>query len=170
MERFSNSTEALMNEAKIEIEKFDLKEEEKIIAYFSEIPSMSGFPYKIILVENPDGIVYSRFRQWDTEYDFTRWDNGIYNLDRLRIIIDKKILSETDTAILKKQFSKLEQIKLPNSIRDEKAIILDGSTWKFGVSLSNKSIDYTWKATTEDINLFEPIIELIRRQYLDKIR
>jgi len=77
MERFSNSTEALMNEAKIEIEKFDLKEEEKIIAYFSEIPSMSGFPYKIILVENPDGIVYSRFRQWDTEYDFTRWDNGI---------------------------------------------------------------------------------------------
>lgn len=170
MEIFSNDIQALMNAVEIEIENFNLKDGEKIIAYFSEIPTIKGFPYKIVLVESSDGIIHSEFRQWDTAYNFTQWTNGIYNLDRLRIIIDKKILSETDTAILKKQFSKLEQIKLPNSIRDEKAIILDGSTWKFGVSLLNKNFDYTWKATTGDINLFESVIELIRRQYLDKIR
>lgn len=63
MERFSNSTEALMNEAEIKIGKFDLRDGEKILAYFSEIPTIKEFPYKIILVENYEGITYSRFRQ-----------------------------------------------------------------------------------------------------------
>lgn len=169
MERFSNSTDVLMNEAKIEIENFDLKNGEKIIAYFSEIPIIKGFPYKIVLIENADGTVDSRFRQWDTEYDFTRWDNGIYNLDRLRIITDEKLLSEIDTTLLKEQLIKLEQIELPKNIQNEKALTLDPSIWKFGFILKNKNIDYTWKAATEDINLFVPIIELMRKQYLDTI-
>jgi DNA mismatch repair ATPase MutL len=169
MERFSNSEEAVIREAEIEIQNFDLKDGEKIIAYFSKLPSISGFPYKIILVENFDGIVYSRFRQWDTEYDFTRWDNGIYNLDRLRIIVDEKILSQTESALLKEYLSQLEKIQLPEHINKENAIILDGSLWKFGFILKNKNIDYSWKAATEDINLFVPIIELMREKYLDKI-
>ncbi|GAA5097316.1 hypothetical protein GCM10023210_32240 [Chryseobacterium ginsengisoli] len=169
MERFSNITEALMNEAKIEIESFDIKDGEKIIAYFSEIPSISGFPYKIILVENSDGIVYARFRQWDTEYDFTRWDNGVYNLDRLRIITDEKILSQTESALLKEYLSQLEKIHLPENINKENVIILDSSLWKFGFILKNKNIDYTWKAATEDINVFVPLINLMREKYLDRI-
>lgn len=94
MERFSNNINTVINEAEIEIENFNLKDGEKIIAYFSETPTIKGFPYKIILAENSDGIIHSRFRQWDTTYNFTQWTNGIYNLDRLKIIIDKKILSE----------------------------------------------------------------------------
>ncbi|MCS4303306.1 hypothetical protein [Chryseobacterium sp. BIGb0232] len=170
MERVSNSIEALMNAAKAEIENFELRSEEKIIAYFSELPTIGGFPYKIILAEMPDGSILSKFRQWDTEYNLKQWTSGINNLDRLRVITDEKILSETDTAILKKELSKLEQIKLPESIRDQKAIILDGSEWKFGISLANKNRDYTWVASTEDINLFVPVIELIRKQYLDRIK
>ncbi|MGH1519849.1 hypothetical protein [Chryseobacterium sp. JK1] len=50
-----------------------------------------------------------------------------------------------------------------------KAIVLDSSKWKFGFSLANKNVDYTWVASTNDIDLFIPIIELIRKQYLDKI-
>lgn len=169
MERISNSIEALMNAAKAEIENFELRSEEKMIAYFSEFPASGGFPYKIIFAEMPDGNILSKFRQWDTEYNFKQWTPGIYNLDRLRIITDEKILSETDLAILKKELSKLEQIKLPESIRDQKAIILDGSEWKFGIRSANKNVDYIWIASTEDINLFVPIIELIRKQYLDRI-
>lgn len=169
MERFSNSTEALMNEAKIEIENFDLKHGEKIITYLSEISSISGFPYKIILVENTDGMICSRFRQWDTEYDFARWGNGIYNLDRLRIITEENILSEANTILLKEHLVKLEQVELPENIQNEKALTLYSSTWKFGVCLANKNIDYTWKVATEDINIFVPIIELMREKYLDKI-
>lgn len=169
MERFSNNIKALMNEAEIEVENFDLKNGEKIIAYFSELPTISGFPYKIIIIEDSDRIIHSRFRQWDTTYNFTRWTRGIYNLDRLRIITDEKILSETDTIILKEQLVKLEQIELPKSICDEKAIILDGSIWKFGVILANKNADYSWKAATEAINLFDSIIEMMRKQYLDRI-
>ncbi|MCI3938327.1 hypothetical protein MQX03_14075 [Chryseobacterium aahli] len=72
MERFSNDIQALMNAAEIEIENFNLKDGEKTIAYFSETPTIKGFPYKIILVESSDGIIYSRFRQWDTVYNFTQ--------------------------------------------------------------------------------------------------
>lgn len=169
MERFSNSTEALMNEAEIEIENFDIKDGEKIITYFSEIPSISGCPYKIILVENSDGIVYSRFRKWDTEYDFTRWNNGIYNLDRLRIITAEKILSQIESALLKEYLSQLEKIQLPKDINKENVILLDGSLWKFGFSLANKDVDYTWKAATEDINLFFSLMDLMREKYLDRI-
>ncbi len=169
MERFSNSTEALMNEAEIEIGKFDLRDGEKILAYFSEIPTIKGFPYKIILVENYEGIIYSRFRQWDTAYNFTQWSNGIYNLDRLRIIVDENVLSKTEYTLLKEHLSELEKIKLPESINKEKAIILDGSLWKFGFILKNKNIDYTWRAATEDINLFAPLIDLMREKYLDRI-
>lgn len=164
MKRFSNSTEALMNEAEIEIGKFDLRDGEKTLAYFSEIPTIKGFLYKIILVENYEGITYSRFRQWDTKYDFTRWTNGIYNLDRLRIIVEENILSEIESALLKEHLLQLEKIKLPESIQKEKAIILDGSTWKFGVILKNKNIHYTWKTATEDINLFVPIMDLMREK------
>lgn len=167
MERISNDIQALMNEAEPEIENFRLKSGEKIIAYLSELPTIKGFPYKIILVEQPDGIIYSAFRQWDTAYNLSQWTLGIYNLDRLKIIIDEKILSTTDTAILREQLWKLNQIQLPESISNEKAIILDGSEWKFGISLADKNVDYTWKASTEDINLLVPVIELMRKQYFE---
>lgn len=169
MERISNSMEALMNAAETEIESFDLKPGEKIIAYFSRIPSLAGFPYKIILTENSEGTIRSAFRQWDSAYDLSRWPLGIYNLDRLRIITDEKRLPDTDTAILKEELSRLEQIQLPESIQNEKAIVLDGSEWKFGVSLASKKVDYTWRASTEDIDLFVPVIELMRKQYSDQL-
>jgi hypothetical protein len=169
MERLSNDITAVMKEAETEIERFDLKYGDKIMAYFSEIPTIGGFPYRIIVVEKPDGMIYSGFRQWDTAHNISQWTAGIYNLDRLGIITDEKILPQADAAILKAELLKLEQIELPKNIRNEEAIVLDGSEWKFGVSLAHKNIDYTWKAPTEDINLFIPIIELMRKQYPDKI-
>lgn len=165
MERLTNDDQAVYQAAQIEIDQFDLKEGEKIIAYFSEVPPIRGFPYKIIIIETPDGTIFSRFRQWDTEYNFSQWTNGIYNLDRLRIITDEKKLSESDIALLKEQLLKLKQIQLPESIRNETAIILDCSEWKFGFLLADKNIDYTWRAATEAIELFVPIIELIRKQH-----
>lgn len=170
MERFSNRIEAVIHEAENEIGNFDLKDGEKTIAYLSELPSISGFPYKIILVQNSDGTICSRFRQWDTAYNVKQWTSGIYNLDRLRIITEEKIFSEADTTILKEEMLKLENIRLPESIQNEKSIILDGSEWKFGIILADKNIEYTWRAATEEIDLFIPIIELMRKKYLDKIR
>lgn len=169
MERISNDIKTLMNAVEAKVENFELKSGEKIIAYLSEFPTISGFPYKIILVEASDGSIHSKFRQWDTSYNISQWTHGIYNLDRLKIIVDEKTLSIADQTILKNELSKLAQIKLPESIRDEETIILDGSKWKFGISLANKSVDYIWAASTEEINLFVPIIELIRKQYLDRV-
>ncbi|WP_294282884.1 hypothetical protein [uncultured Chryseobacterium sp.] len=170
MERLSNSVEAVIHEAEIEIGNFDLKDGEKTIVYLSELPSISGFPYKIIVVQNSEGTICSRFRQWDTAYNFKQWTSGIYNLDRLRIITAEKVLSETDTTILEEELLKLENIKLPESIENKKAMVLDGSEWKFGIRLANKNIEYTWRTATEEIDHFIPIIELIRKLYSDKIQ
>jgi hypothetical protein len=63
------------------------------------------------------------------------------------------------------QLSNFESIALPESIRNENGIILDGSEWKFGFRLPHKNVDYTWRAATDAIELFVPIIELIRKQY-----
>lgn len=170
MERITNDEMAVIRAGEIEVENFDLKDGEKILAYFAQFPSIGGFPYKIIIVEAPDGTIRSGFRQWDTEYNFSQWTSGIYNLDRLRIITEEKILSETDIALLKEQLLKLEQIELPESIRNEKAIILDGSEWKLGILLANKNIEYTWRAPTDAIALFVPMIELILEQHSNRIR
>lgn len=168
MERISNSLEELRKSAKFEIENFDLKPEEKVIAYFSEFPSIAGFPYKIVLVESDNGTIFSKFRQWDTKYDFDRWDQGIYNLDRLRILSETKILSESDTNIFRKWLFELDSEELPQSIKDEKAIVLDGSDWEFGICLENTKVDYQWKAVTNAIDLFVPIIELMKNQHATK--
>lgn len=170
MERLSNDIKTVIHEAEIEITHFNLKPGEKIIAYFSELPPIKGFPYKIVLVEKPDGTLYSAFRQWDTAYNFTQWTNDIYNLDRLRIITEEKNLSETDTAELKEELLKLEPITLPENIQNDKALVLDPSVWKFGICLTHKNVDYSWKTPTDAICLFLPIIELLRKSYLDKIQ
>lgn len=169
MERLSNDIKVVYHEAEIEIECFNLKQGEKIIAYFSEIPPIKGFPYKIIIVEKPDGNIYSGFRQWDTDYNFSQWTNGIYNPDRLRIITDEKKLSETDTALFQEQLLQLEQLELPENLQNEKALVLDPSVWKFGIRFANKEVNYTWKTPTDDLNLFVPIIELLRKQHLNEI-
>ena len=151
--------------AKLEIEHFELAPGEKIITYFSEFPSIAGFPYKIVFIQNPEGTLFSRFRQWDTEYDFTRWDKGIYNLDRLRILTEEKVLAGPDLENLKKNLLDLQTISLPQTLQNEKAIVLDGSDWAFGICFGTIEVNYQWKAAKEAIEIFVPIIELMQKQH-----
>ena len=166
MERLSNSYEELQKAAKRELENFSLKTGEKVIAYFSEFPSIAGFPFKIVLVENAEGAIYSSFRQWDTEYDFTRWSNGIYNLDRLRIITDRKFLSPSDTTCVKIWLMDMWRIELPETLQNDKAIVLDGADWTFGFHSDNLEVEYKWRAANADIELFVPWIELMKAQHV----
>lgn len=165
MERITSDIHTLLNEAKLEVDNFVLAENENLIAYFSEYPSISGFPFRIACVEKTDGTVHSRFRQWDTEYDFTRWENGVYNLDRLRIISDEKVLSALDQEKLVHFFRKLEEIQLPQSLKDENALVLDGSDWSLGLKYGTLEINYSWKVATTDLALFVPLIELMKNQH-----
>lgn len=164
----SNNIYELRESARLEIENFELKPGEKVITHFSEFPSIAGFPFGMVLIEKSDGTIYSSFRQWDTEYDLIRWNNGIYNLDRLRIITDKKNIIESDQENLKNWILKLEKTNLPQSIQNEKALVLDGSDWKFGICFENSNIDYKWKVSTDAIELFVPIIELMKNQHKTK--
>lgn len=165
MERISNRIEELQKAAVVEIEQLALKPTEKIIAYFSEYPSISGFPFKITLVRNADGLIYSSFRQWDTAYDFKRWSNGIYNLDRLRIRSEIKYLSSADSTTLKIWLMDLQRFELPKSIAAKNALVLDGSDWKFGIHHGIQDVHYTWKSPSDQIKIFMPFIELMLKQH-----
>ncbi len=165
MERLSNNNTELISSAKLEIQSFELAPEEKIIAYFSEFHLIVGFPYKIALIEDQHGNIRSSFRQWDTAYDLKRWHNGIYNLDRLRIITDEKSLAEPDLRILKQLLMDLENETLPQSIQSEGGIVIHGYEWQFGIDFNNAKINYQWTAATDDIELFVSIIEFIKNQY-----
>ncbi|MCI5056571.1 MAG: hypothetical protein MRY83_10715 [Flavobacteriales bacterium] len=166
MERISNSIDELRKAAELEINNFDLRSNEKVIAHFSEIPLIAGFPFKIILIKGSNEKIYSSFRQWDTEYDFGRWDNGIYNLNRLRIITETKRLVDSDIESLGELFIDLHRNELPLTVEKRNAIILDSSSWEFGISYDGINASYKWRAATEDIELFVPFIELMKNQHV----
>ncbi len=172
MEKLTNNIHELLKTGTQEIKLFNLAKGDKIILYFSEIHPIKGFPYKNIIIEDKNGNLSSNFRQWDSAYDFKRWKNGIYNLDRLRIITDKKQFSENEKENLAEKIAELKKYQLPKNISKEKALILDNSLFKFGINYSNIKINYQWKAATGDVNLIIPLIEfmLIITYFVEKYK
>ena len=125
MEKLSNNITNLLKASQVEIEAFVITESDQIIVSFSEIPSVAGFPYKIAIIEDKNGNIRMESRQWDTEYDLNRWSNGIYNLDRLRIITKNKPLTYPQQEQLNTLLTDLSCKQLPKSINDDSAIVLD---------------------------------------------
>lgn len=159
-ERITSNKEALIEKAQKEIDAFTIKQE-NILCYFSELPSIAGFPFKIIVFQNKEGEFHSQFRQWDTAYDFDRWHLGVYNLDRLRIIEQEIQLSAKQQQNLHQILKNLSSQQLPTSIDKKNVITLDVSEFKLGIHLPNLQGDYTWRVATKEIELFIPLIDLL---------
>lgn len=168
MERFTNNIHEVFKVARTEINTFELAASDQILAYFAEFPPIKGFPFKILVIKKADGTFYSQFRQWDTAYDFKRWKQGIYNLDRLRIIQESLQLNPTDQAFLLEQMKLLDKIDLPRSINKTDALVLDSSDWELGILGITHEIHYKWKVPTEAIELFVPLIEFILKLHPTK--
>jgi len=161
MEQFSNDIHELRARAREEVFSFDIKTDEKTIVLFSEFPLIKGFPYVIVLIENEKGEIRSAFRQWDTKYDCDRWKNGIYNLDRLRIITDEHFFSSSETKKIHGIISDIKDKELPDSLHNSEVVVLDGSEWRLKIETCNIQVDYKWEAATDDIQVFVPLIEFI---------
>lgn len=161
MEKFSNSITELYHAAKKEISLFELEKEEKTIAYFSQFPAIAGFPFKINLSQDSTGRIFSRFRQWDTDYDMKRWHRGIYNLSRLRIITEECLLLESEVFNFQRVIINLKDKTLPQKLHNDNAIVLDGVDWELGITTEDIHVHYEWRAATTEIDLFVPLIELL---------
>lgn len=169
MEKLSNDIDELRKVSKMEIENFAISDNERMLMYFLEFPSIAGFPYKIVLIKEDSGNIRIAFRQWDTEYDGKRWSNGIYNLDRLRIMESGRYLSQAETEHFNHLILNLVGEELPKSINDKSALVLDGYNWEFGINYSGINVDYQWKVANTQIELFAPLIEFINTAHNTKM-
>ncbi|MFK7908264.1 MAG: hypothetical protein AB8B69_24250 [Chitinophagales bacterium] len=164
-ERFSNSISKLQEAAKGEIQAFVIEEKEQVILAFLEFPSAVGNPYQIVLVENEESMMRFCFRVWDKKYDLIRWKNGIYNLDRLRIVVKEHLLSQEEMQRLKTYFAHLKTQELPNILENDAFIRLDGSDFELKIQTEEMGVHYKWGIATEDIQLFAPLIEMASKPF-----
>jgi len=168
MERLSNDILILIKRAKTEINDFNIVID-KTIVQFSEYPTIAGFPFSILVFKSKEGKVKSMLRQWDTAYDMKRWENGIYNLDRLRIITHTHEFLASEIEALNVELSSLENHRLPKDIANASAIAIDGSDFELVIQ-TKPVINYKWSVATNKINLFIPLIELIKSFHKQKIK
>jgi len=169
MEKLSNDIQDLKKRAKKEINAFTVALDKTIIR-FSEYPTIAGFPFNILVFKSKENKIKSMLRQWDTSYDLERWNNGIYNLDRLRIITHTHELLATENMALNAELNILENRKLPKSICNTSAIALDGSDFDLIIQTELVFVNYKWRVATNDVNLFIPMIELMKKFHKQKIK
>lgn len=163
MERFSNDIHELRAAAEAEVSLVEVKKDEKVIVLFAEFPSIKGFPFAIVLLENAQGEIRSSFRQGDTQYDCKRWKNGIYNLDRLRITTNEYLFSSSETEEVHSIIADIRTKNIPKSLRNTEVVVLDGSEWRLKIETSSIEVDFSWEAATDDIEIFVPLIELLEQ-------
>lgn len=165
MERITSDPQALKQAAETEVKQFELAMAENIFASFSAFPSIAGFPHSIALIRDANGKLTSRFRQWDTAYNMQQWKTGVYNLDRLRIITDQKMLTHDEQSTVTHLLKTLKNLALPQTLHNSKGITLDGCDWELHLDFESLQVDYRWRAATEDIQLFVPLIDFMRSQH-----
>lgn len=163
MERLTNNIFDVFEQAQQEVSTLQLNQTEKVVICFSEFPPIKGNHYTCCFIEENQKYYYVK-KQWDTEYDLAhkKWaEQGIYNLDRLRIVTTKKHLSSTQQNTLISYLKELNNKELPTSIHNQNAIVLDGSTYHIQIQYQQTTCDYQWKAALPTINQLEGIINFI---------
>lgn len=160
MEELSNDYHKVLKRAEMEVSDFSPPPEEKMIASFSVFPFF-GFTHKIFLLQNEAGDFRSIFKQWDTEYDMGKWQTGIYNLDRLRIVSNEHLLSNRENEQLKEILQQLEKTPLPGSLNKANAIVVDGADFYLNIHHHKILKEYYWRAASDEIEKFEDLIEFL---------
>lgn len=161
MQQLSNNIHCLKAKAIEEISLLTLKKGEKIIVSFSEIPPIAGFPFKINLIQDQLGNIRSHFKQWDTQYDMNGWKNGIYDLNRLRVIADSYYFSKPEREELERILTNIKSKKLPKNLQNYNAIPLDASNWQLKITTNKIDVNYKWKVAIDDVAIFIPLIALL---------
>ena len=95
MERFSNDTSELLQQV---IRELTFEESSSQSVQYLEVSHVltHGFSFQITLNENP--VLLQKV--WDAQYDHSRFQSGIYNLDRLAISTTRLPLSNKALSLL----------------------------------------------------------------------
>ncbi|MCR9252824.1 MAG: hypothetical protein NXI20_20545 [bacterium] len=149
MEKFSNNRDEYWNQIKKEL---GFGKTENFRLQYLEMGQLLSHGFSVALTEkNPDELI---LKIWNAEYDNSRFNKGIFKLDRLTITdnITKLSIQESET-INRLLDSKLE-------LTNGGGIVLDGLFCQF----ETNNIKLNWNTNEEINDDLTEIVELLRNK------
>lgn len=135
MEKFTNNRDEFINKIKSELLEYEKGEKWKEIFSYAELPYFLNYAWSYNWAIN---LTTSKYRlkrkEWNAAYDLSRFENGIYNLDRLAI-------RETEISMNTIEESYFHSINW-NTINKVKfkGIVLDGLICEIRIADNKKSL------------------------------
>ncbi len=142
MERFTNNGEEFINQIKSELLEYELEEGWNEIFTYLEIPYFLGYAFSYNWSVNSKKEKYRlKRKEWNAEYDHSRFDKGIYNLDRLAVIEKEIRINSKDEINFKSiEWDAIDKVEF-------KGIVLDGLMCELQVHENGKS--FKWNIDDE---------------------
>lgn len=161
MERFSTRYTDLHNQLKAELNSQTWPEGCSLIARFSEMPWFPGGQFTIFaFANNLSGKLEIIKKTWDHKYDLNRFSAGIYNLERLCIRSKNLTISDEKSQEFLQQLRRIQHF--PETLEREDYILLDGIEYELELKTSSMDKTYRWKIPTADIEIFAPLLDILR--------
>jgi hypothetical protein len=142
MERFTNNRMSLFEEVKKELTTLDSPKEYQTLFYYLEVSQLLAFAYSFVVLESLNKKDFKYFLKiWDSKYDASRFNLGIYNLDRLAIKDIELILQDNEHS----KIQNLCQNRL--NIVEISGFTLDGLFCQ--LNFPSKNINLLWNSDSE---------------------
>ena len=155
MEKFTNNRDDYLNQIKTELLKYDLTENWKEIFIYAEIPFFLRYAFSYNWSVNSNSSKYRlKRKEWNAEYDHSRFNKGIYNLDRLAIVETEIQVNPEDQRFLASiEWNKVGTTKF-------EGIVLDGLVCELKIKKQKKSLN--WNIDDEMNKELADLVKLIR--------
>lgn len=155
MERFTNNRDEFLKQIKSELLQFENREGWKEIFAYVELPFFLRYAWSYNWSVNTKT---SRFKltgkEWNAEYDLNRFDNGVYNLDRLAIKEKEVSISKKDEIFFCSiDWNTIEKLKF-------EGIVLDGLICELRVAENQRLIQ--WNSDSEMNQALNELIYTMR--------
>jgi len=155
MERFTNNIQEFIDQIKLELSGYELKDNYEYVYTYVEISQLLIYAYSYIcVVDKVNSTCFLIRKEWNAMYDHSRFNKGIYNLDRLAIV-EKEIEFKSEYSSLVKSinWNKIDTVEF-------NGIILDGLMCELRVSKPDKILN--WNIDQEMNNELAQLITEIR--------
>jgi len=75
------------------------------------------------------------------------------------------VLGQEEQQQFQNIFQPIKTTKLPNTLNNTTALILDGADWYLEIDYQGIKISYHWRAASQDIRIFENLIDFILARF-----
>lgn len=155
MERFTNDKNQFVEAIENELMEYEEQRDLEHLFTYVEVPFFLRYAFSYALwLDKNNSMYFLKRKEWNAKYDHSRFDKGIYNLDRLAIIEKEIFLDEED----KTYFNTIDW-KLLDTI-EFTGIVLDGLTCKLQIGKENKTL--VWSPDSRMNNKLKELVYLIR--------